>query len=342
MAEPPDNSSPPKRPIPDNLHLEQGQEDAREESERRRAQESFAKAGEQEQQRQDDERRREEARSKENLDKAAERNAQELIRQSPRLEQNQAGGNDYLAKLQEDARAPRSKDERERQDQSRSGSSSSQDIRGAGSRYSQALAQHYNIADPYASLARAAMAELALFRSEQQTLQRAIAAAKDPAARERLELRQQIEGYEYLAVTGDRIARQSEIITGRMNIAGRPIVNEEADRERKRAAEYREKATALRQEYRERQHAPASPRDRVSQPTKDNSSERSPSDPAVRAQGTPTPSRPETIVERNVRLIKEQNFAERARQQREREAEREPRNDGPLRSRGPDRSGPKL
>ena len=42
-----------------------------------------------------------------------------------------------------------------------------------------------------------------------------IAKTADPKAREALEIRRMIEGYDYLSMTGERIAVQSELITGR-------------------------------------------------------------------------------------------------------------------------------
>jgi hypothetical protein len=91
------------------------------------------------------------------------------------------------------------------------------DIRDSGTRYSQALNQHYDGGDPYQSLAKAAMAEHTSFRKDQELLTTEIAKTADPKAREALEIRRRIEGYEYLMITGERIAVQSELITGRTN-----------------------------------------------------------------------------------------------------------------------------
>ena len=49
---------------------------------------------------------------------------------------------------------------------------------------------------------------------------RQIAKTADPQERQALDLRKRIEGAEYLALTGDRIAQQSEIITGRREQPG--------------------------------------------------------------------------------------------------------------------------
>ena len=91
------------------------------------------------------------------------------------------------------------------------------DIRNAGDRYAQALHHNYDWGDPYQSLAKAAIAEHASFRTDQALLSAEIAKTGDPKAREALEIRRQIEGYEYLMITGERIAVQSELITGRTN-----------------------------------------------------------------------------------------------------------------------------
>jgi hypothetical protein len=91
------------------------------------------------------------------------------------------------------------------------------DIRDAGTRHSQALHHNYDFGDPYLSLAKVAIAEYASFRGEQNALSAEIAKTADPKLREALEIRRKIEGYEYLMLTGERIAVQSELITGRKN-----------------------------------------------------------------------------------------------------------------------------
>ena len=118
------------------------------------------------------------------------------------------------------------------------------DIRDADSRYAQALGQHYDMRDPYASLARAAMAEYGAFRRDREDLDRQIAQETDPVKRRSLELRKEIEGADYMAITSHRIAAQSEIIVGRRD-------TDEAVRQRARAAEYEERAREMRQERRD-------------------------------------------------------------------------------------------
>jgi ATP-dependent exoDNAse (exonuclease V) alpha subunit len=118
------------------------------------------------------------------------------------------------------------------------------DIRDAGTRYAQALGRHYTIMNPYESLARAAMAEYAAFRLDREHLDGDIAKAADPTSRLQLQLRQKIEAAEYIAITDDRIAQQSEVICGRRDTV-------EAVRLRERAADFREEASELRRQYRE-------------------------------------------------------------------------------------------
>jgi hypothetical protein len=119
-------------------------------------------------------------------------------------------------------------------------------IRNAGERYSQALGQHYDVRDHYASLAKSAMTEYAAFKRDQADYDKQIAKTADPAQRQVLDLRKRIEGADYLAITGDRIAAQSDIITGRRNGA-------EAVYERQKASDYRIQAQDLRAQLRDLQ-----------------------------------------------------------------------------------------
>jgi hypothetical protein len=134
------------------------------------------------------------------------------------------------------------------------------DIRNPHSRYVDALQQHYEYAgNPYEGLAKAAIAEHASFRNEQDALSKEIAKSTDPKQREALEIQRKIEGYEYLMVTGERIAVQSEIITGRKNsdeavrmrerINGKDIFDENGNKIGFEDG-YKQKAQELRQQYR--------------------------------------------------------------------------------------------
>jgi Ti-type conjugative transfer relaxase TraA len=118
------------------------------------------------------------------------------------------------------------------------------EIRDAKSRYGQALGDEYDIRDPYGSLARASMAEYGSFRRDREELSRQIAAETDPDKRKALELRQEIELCDYMAITSHRIAGQSEVIVGRSN-------TDEAVRQRAQAKEYEDRGRQLRAQYRE-------------------------------------------------------------------------------------------
>jgi uncharacterized protein YaiL (DUF2058 family) len=127
-------------------------------------------------------------------------------------------------------------------------------IRDAGTRYSQALGENYDLRDPYGSLAKSAMAEYAAFSRDRAAYDRQIAETTDPIHRQALDLRKRIEGADYLALTGERIATQSEIITGRLN-------SQEAVKERQKASDWRIQGQDSRQQLRELQRAPAPDKD---------------------------------------------------------------------------------
>ena len=115
----------------------------------------------------------------------------------------------------------------------------------AGMRYAQSML-HYDPRSPYQSLAKAAVAEHAAFKAEQESLSRQIVETGDPKERQMLELLKKIEGYDYLAITGDRIAGQSYVITGRAD-------NPDRLRMLENVAKCRDEAKALRQQYRDLQ-----------------------------------------------------------------------------------------
>lgn len=120
------------------------------------------------------------------------------------------------------------------------------EIRDAGYRYGQALGRHYDIRDPYGSLARSAMEEYRTFLQDREGIDRKIAKAEDPKERQALELRKRIEAAEYMAITSNRIAGQSECIGGTHS-------KESAARERARADTFQKEAQKLRTEWRELQ-----------------------------------------------------------------------------------------
>ena len=97
--------------------------------------------------------------------------------------------------------------------------------------------------DPYASLARAAMAEYGMFAKQRQALDAQIAKATDPQEREALQLRKEIEACDYMAITDKRIARLGEVLNGHET--------QDIKQQRDRASAYEEKAEGLREDYRE-------------------------------------------------------------------------------------------
>jgi hypothetical protein len=124
-------------------------------------------------------------------------------------------------------------------------------IRDPNSRYGQALAQNYNMKDPYGSLARSAMAEYGAFLRDRENLDRQIAQAKDPEARKALELRKQIEGAEYMAITSRRIASQSAVVHGKLNPVTRKLESEESIKQTARAEAFEKEAQELRAQFRD-------------------------------------------------------------------------------------------
>jgi hypothetical protein len=128
-------------------------------------------------------------------------------------------------------------------------------FREAGMRYGAALAEHYDMANPYGSLAKAAMSEYAAFIKERESYSKRIAEENDPVKRQSLELRKRIEGADYLALTGERIAIQSELVTGRLN-------SEEAVKERAKVAYWQTQSKEARQELRGLEPAPAQTKER--------------------------------------------------------------------------------
>lgn len=192
---------------------------------------------------------KEQEQQKEEQQKAAERKEEQrleqfkeqndrLSEQAKELEQAQRYLDTYKAELEQEA------EKSKRQEAEREASAKEGEFNNAGYRYGQALGKHYDIRDPYGSLARSSMAEYGAFLQERQNLDRQIARANDPETRQALELRKQIEAAEYMEITSNRIATQSEIIGGRSNTP-------EALKERARAAAFHKEAQALRKEYRE-------------------------------------------------------------------------------------------
>jgi hypothetical protein len=129
--------------------------------------------------------------------------------------------------------AETAKDEARRQQNS--------DIANASARYSIALGEQYDVRDPYGSLSRAAMQEYAMFHRRQEKMREETAQEKDPEKRHLIELKRTIEGQEYMAITSERLAGMSVVITGRND-------SPQAALDRDRARAYQEHARELREE----------------------------------------------------------------------------------------------
>src|ERR1039458_4769949 len=202
----------------------------------------------------------------------------------------------YRAEVEKIALEDRRKQESERQAQLAEKAKEGP-INDAGARYGQAIGQHYDIRSPYASLAKAAMAEYAAFRRDREALDQRIAKTADPHERQALDLRKRIEGAEYLALTSDRIAQQSWVITGRRD-------SQEAVKERLRATEYRIQAQDLRQQLREVRQGNA--------PDKDRERERSEPEPepaSMKRPGTRPPDKDDELGRQQDEIAKAKEAA---------------------------------
>ena len=251
----PENSPPPVSvggkavPMPDDLSEAQKQEAERQTEEQKKEQARQDKAAKDEADRlqkiRDGENRR--------IEQLAKQNAEQITARAEQMRQEyallhtdmvrRAQFDSHNAELYRRAEEQKRKEEIERQarleEKAKEGP-----IRDASTRYNQALGQHYDLRDPYASLAKSAMAEYAAFNRDREAYDQKIAKTADPIERQALDLRRRIEGAEYLSLTGDRLAKMSEIITGRLN-------SQEAVKERQKATNYRIEAQDLRQQLRE-------------------------------------------------------------------------------------------
>ncbi len=215
------------------------------EQQRRRTQAQQEEDARQTQGREEEQLRQQEAHRAEErrVETRARENADTQVRQTEEMREQRARLDAFEAAQKRQAEQAREEEERKRQAQER-GKAAEHEIRDAGDRYRVALGQHYDVMDPYRSLARAAMAEYGDFIRDREQLTQQIAKEQDPEARQALELRKQIEASDYMAITSHRIAGQSEVITGRRD-------SEEAVRFRERATEYEAQSKELRQEYRD-------------------------------------------------------------------------------------------
>jgi len=194
---------------------------------------------------QDEEQHKESAvKDEENRRQQFKEQAERQEAQAKEMQLQQQRLDDYRARLDRQAEEARKAEAQRAYEAEREAAAKELFIRDPGMRYGQALAQHYDIRDPYGSLARSAMAEYGAFLRDRENIDRQIARATDPMERKGLELQKKIEAAEYMAITSNRIAAQSEIIVGRRN-------SEEAVHQRGRASEFQKEAQELRKEFRE-------------------------------------------------------------------------------------------
>ena len=167
-----------------------------------------------------------------------------------RLEAEQHNARNYREQMERQAEEAR-KNEQERQQKDNERAAAG-DIADAHSRYAQALGTIYDIRDPYRSLAMAALAEHSSFHKQQDALRREAAAENDPEKRRLIELRREIEGHEYMAITSERLAGIGRAITMGDNADARRD-DERARQHTALANEKREQRAELQREMNERE-----------------------------------------------------------------------------------------
>jgi Ti-type conjugative transfer relaxase TraA len=140
------------------------------------------------------------------------------------------------------------------------------EVRNAGDRYRISLGQHYDVRDPYASLARAAMAEYGAFIQDREKLTQKIAAEKDAEARHMLELRKDIEFNDYITLTSDRIAANSYVNTGRRDSQEGKLMRERSKEHGAEALRQRRELRDLAAEREARNAGPPSAQPSMAQP----------------------------------------------------------------------------
>ena len=162
--------------------------------------------------------------------------------QIEKLKQHDAQLQSYKEQVQKNAaQAERQRHDLEDKEAARRKSGEMSD---AGTRYAMALAQSYNVKDPYATLGQAAQIEGASFKREQEFLRKQAANEQDPAKRGQIELRAKIEAADYMAFTSERLAAMGTVIAGRRD-------HPDVLRDKETAAAYRDQAKEMRQQRQE-------------------------------------------------------------------------------------------
>jgi len=121
-----------------------------------------------------------------------------------------------------------------------------EDIADPMARWAEACGKYSDLRDPYGSLATAARAEGAIFRKQQEEYRQAEARESDPTKRQLLQLRRHVEASEYMAVTSERLAGISGVISGERGSAGEQWYLAEAIKYREIAENERGELSKLR------------------------------------------------------------------------------------------------
>ncbi len=172
------------------------------------------------------------------------------LAEAERVQAQMPSARNYREQMERDAEeAKKNEKERQQKDADRAAAG---DIADAHNRYAQALGSTYSLRDPYGSLANAAMVEYGSFHRQQDALRQAAAAEQDPDKRRLIDLRREIEGHDYMAITSERLAGISRAITMSDN-AGARADDALAKTHAEMGSEKRQERTELQRELKERQ-----------------------------------------------------------------------------------------
>jgi hypothetical protein len=186
---------------------------------------------------------------------------EELLRQQPKREMDllremrhqDARLQAFKQQAEQDAEDAKRKKAESEKDETRREENG--DVASASARYSIALGEQYDVRDPYGSLARAAMQEYAMFHRRQEQMREEIAKETDAEKRRIIELKRSIEGHEYMAITSERLAGMSVVITGRNDSPQAALDRDRARTHQEWARELREERNHLLEEREKRDHA---------------------------------------------------------------------------------------
>ncbi len=172
------------------------------------------------------------------------------LAEADRVQAQMPSARNYREQMERDAEeAKKNEKERQQKDADRAAAG---DIADAHNRYAQALGSTYSVRDPYGSLANAAMVEYGSFHRQQDALRQTAAAEQDPDKRRLIELRREIEGHDYMAITSERLAGIGRAITMSDN-AGARADDALAKTHAEMAKEKRQERAELQRELKERQ-----------------------------------------------------------------------------------------